>query len=210
MDIGQALGADGGISVQALTLYVPNKDRDCKEIGDQRRWVLAAAKLLARIGGGVTILPPAEGGWQNPNGGLVWESPVLVYTYVRPTEFRQLMPGLREFLHTLGREMNQGEVAVEFDGLLYRITTFDEDGDPSWPNKARPIGKSKTRRQRTSALGSTNWNRRSAYGRPARQHRSPPFDIRRSRCSAGSSKRNWCLRAGAHGGPGPWSRDVCR
>ena len=69
MDIGHALGADGGISVQALTLYVPNKDRDGREFGDQRRWVLAAAQLLARIGGGVTILPAAEGGWQNPDGG---------------------------------------------------------------------------------------------------------------------------------------------
>lgn len=150
MDIGHVLGADGGISVQALTLYVPNKDRDGREFGDQRRWVLAAAQLLARIGGGVTILPAAEGGWQNPDGGLVWESPVLLYTYIRPTEFRLLMPELREFLHKLGRETNQGEVAVEFDGRLYRITTFDEDGDPSWPNKTRPIGRSKTRRRRTT------------------------------------------------------------
>jgi hypothetical protein len=150
MDLGHALGADGGISVQALTLYVPNKDRDGKEIGDQRRWVLAAAELLARIGGGVTILPPAEGGWQNPAGGLVWESPVLVYTYVRPAEFRALLPELRAFLHALGRETNQGEVAIEFDGRLYRITTFDERGDPSWPNETRAIGRSKTRRRRTS------------------------------------------------------------
>jgi hypothetical protein len=149
MHIGNALGADGGISVQSLTLYVPNKDRDGREIGDQRRWVLEAAQLLARIGGGVTILPPVEGGWQNPNGGLVWESPVLVYTYVRPAEFRQLMPDLRQLLHRLGRETNQGEVAVEFDGRLYRITNFDEGGDPSWPNKNRPIGESKTRRRRT-------------------------------------------------------------
>lgn len=150
MDIGQFLGADGGTSVQSLTLYVPNKDRDGNEIGDQRRWVLAAAQLLARIGGGVTILPPAEGGWQNPDGGLVWESPVLVYTYVRPIEFRALVPELREFLHRLGRETNQGEVAVEFDGRLFRITTFDEGGDPSWRNKARHTGRSKTRRRRTS------------------------------------------------------------
>ena len=34
MDLGDILGADGGISVQALTLYVPNKDRDGNEIGD--------------------------------------------------------------------------------------------------------------------------------------------------------------------------------
>jgi hypothetical protein len=66
MDIGHTLGADGGISVQALTLYVPNKDRDGKEIGDQRRWVLAAAQLLARIGGGVTIFTPCRGRMAEP------------------------------------------------------------------------------------------------------------------------------------------------
>ncbi len=62
MDLADALGVDGGISVQSLTLYIPNKDRTGREIGDQRRWVLQAAELLARIGGGVTIMPPAEGG----------------------------------------------------------------------------------------------------------------------------------------------------
>ncbi len=97
MDIGRALGADGGISVQALTLYIPNKDRAGNEIGDQRRWVLQAAQLLARIGGGVTIMPPAEGGWLHPDGTVIWENPVLVYCYVRPDELRAAMVGLRQF-----------------------------------------------------------------------------------------------------------------
>jgi hypothetical protein len=33
---------------------------------------------------------------------------------------------LRAFLHRLGRETRQGEIAFEFDGQFFRITTFDE------------------------------------------------------------------------------------
>lgn len=124
--LGEALGASDQTSVQVLTLYIPNKDRHNKEIGNQRKWVLEAAGILAPIGGGVTVMPPAEGGWVDPAGGIVWESPVLVYSFVKPQQFSEAVPALREFLHRLGRETNQGEVAFEFDGWFYRITEFDE------------------------------------------------------------------------------------
>lgn len=82
--------------------------------------------LLARIGGGVTIMPPAEGGWfDTENDRVIWERPVVVYTYVKPDLFLKRLADLRVFLHRLGREANQGEVAVEFDGAFYRITKFD-------------------------------------------------------------------------------------
>lgn len=57
LDLGQALGADGSPSHQVLRLYIPDRGRDGQEIGDQRRWVLLAASLLARIGGGVNDAP---------------------------------------------------------------------------------------------------------------------------------------------------------
>jgi hypothetical protein len=111
-----------------LTLYIPDRDEDGNPLPDQRRWALEAAELLARIGGGVTIMPPVEGGWVNDSGQLVWERPVLAYTFIRPTPFRKLLPDLREFLHRLGRETHQGEVAFEFDGRFYRIRQFDPFG----------------------------------------------------------------------------------
>ena len=125
MKLDEDLGATGGISIQCLTLYIPDRDRDGSEIGNQRRWVMEAADLLARIGGGVTIMPPVEGGWFNESGEIIWEKPILVYTYIRPEAFRRFLPELRSFLHTLGTETNQGEVAFEFDGRFYRITKFD-------------------------------------------------------------------------------------
>jgi len=125
VDLSAEVGADGRVSVQCLTLYIPERDRDGRVLRDQRRWVLEGADLLAHIGGGVTIMPPVEGGWLNEAGEIVWENPILIYTFIRPSEFLNLLPNLRAFLHKLGRDTRQGEVAFEFDSQFYRITRFD-------------------------------------------------------------------------------------
>lgn len=126
MDLAAALGASEAISVQVLALYIPSKDRTGRELGTQRKWVLEAAWLLATIGGGVTVMPPAEGGWfDEERHRVIWEEPVLVYTYIKPEPFLRRLENLREFVHRLERETNQGEVVVEFDGHFYRVTSFD-------------------------------------------------------------------------------------
>ena len=124
VDVGQVLGAEPSTSVQQLTLYIPNKDKEGEELGNQRKWVLEAAQLLAEIGGGVSIFPPMEGGWINEDGEIIWENPVLIYTFINEGPFLSMLPELREFLHRMGRETNQGEVGLEFDGEFYRICNF--------------------------------------------------------------------------------------
>lgn len=126
MDFATALGVDHGISAQCFTIYVPDKDRNGNEIGNQRRWVLEALELLGEINGGATAMPPSEGVWRNDAGNVISEHPVVVYSYVVPEPFLAGLPRLREFLHRMGRETNQGEIAFEFDGCFYRIRTFDE------------------------------------------------------------------------------------
>ncbi|MBL4846499.1 MAG: hypothetical protein JKY65_13310 [Planctomycetes bacterium] len=127
LDLAQALGAEDQTSVQVLTLYIPSKDRLDQDLANQRRWVMEAAEILAQIGGGVTILSPVEGGWVGEVGEIVWETPVVLYTYVRPDELIATLPHLRRFLHRMGRETGQGEIAFEFDGSFYRILSFDEE-----------------------------------------------------------------------------------
>ena len=125
LDLDDALGAEAEHGVQALTLYISDKDRTGIEYGSQRRWVLDAAKLLAEMGGGVTILPPVEGGWFDPvHQTMIWERPVILYTYVRPSAFLEKLPALRDFVHRLGKETAQGEVVVEFDRQFFRVTDF--------------------------------------------------------------------------------------
>lgn len=123
----EAFGASEQSSVQVLTVYVPNKDRHGKELPDQREWVRKVADLLAHIGGGVTIMPPVEGGWLREDGVIIWEQPVLVYTYIQADAFEEHLPELRRLLHQMGRETDQGEVAVEFDRVFYRIHHYDEE-----------------------------------------------------------------------------------
>jgi hypothetical protein len=125
VDLAAALGSDAGVSTQCFAIYIPNKDRSGQEIGNQRLWVLEAIRLLSEVNGGATAMPPVEGGWMNDEMQIIWENPVVVYSFVRPDEFLQALPKLREFLHRMGRDTNQGEVAFEFDGRFYRIRKFD-------------------------------------------------------------------------------------
>lgn len=125
VDLTASIGSDGGVSAQCFTVYVPNKDRQGQEIGNQRKWVLEAIRLLCEINGGATAMPPVEGGWLSDEGEVIWENPVIVYSFIRPDEFLTNLVRIREFLHRMGRETNQGEIACEFDGRFYRIREFD-------------------------------------------------------------------------------------
>jgi hypothetical protein len=126
LDFAAFFGTETDTSTQAFSIYVPNKDREGKEIGDQRRWVLEALHLLGSVGGGATAMPPVEGVWANAEGEFVWENPVIVYSYIKADAFLAHLSEVRSFLHKMGRETRQGEIAFEFDGRFYRIREFDE------------------------------------------------------------------------------------
>ena len=125
IDIGMELGATDAASTQRLMLYLPNKDRLGNELPDIARWATEAQGLLAQIGGGATAFPPAEGTWIPPDGEPLWEQTRMIYSFILPDRFRELLRNLREFLHRFGRETNQGEVVVEFDGRFFRIREYD-------------------------------------------------------------------------------------
>src|SRR5438874_1144111 len=109
IDLVAALGSDPGVSTQCLSIYIPNKDRNGEEIGNQQKWVLEALHLLTEVNGGATAKPPVEGAWLNDEGEIIWEHPVVVYSYLRSDAYIESLPRVREFLHRMGRETNQGE-----------------------------------------------------------------------------------------------------
>ncbi len=124
LDLGEYLGAESD-AFEVLALYIPDRDRLGKEIGNQRQWVLEGANLLCRIGGGVTIEPAVEGGWYDEvRDATIWECPIRIFTYIKPEAFERLLPELKAFVRRLGRETNQGEVAVELADVFYRIREF--------------------------------------------------------------------------------------
>jgi hypothetical protein len=125
LDLGKELGADEGYSSQRLTLYIPNKDKSGGKITSVKKWIAEARELLSQIGGGATAYPPADGNWINEEGENLWEQTRIVFCYIYPDRLRAKSTELREFVHRFGRETNQGEVVVEFDGLFWRIRRFD-------------------------------------------------------------------------------------
>jgi len=125
VDIAAMMGAETP-SNHVFAVYVPNKDLDGIEIGNQRKWVLDAVDLLGRINGGATSFP-TEGSWLNPDTNrAIFDHPVYVFSFIKDGKsFIDRLPEIRSFLHRMGRETNQGEVAFEFDNTFYRITKFD-------------------------------------------------------------------------------------
>jgi hypothetical protein len=125
LDLAAELGAQDNYSTQCFTIYIPNKDKNGKEFGNQRKWVLEALGLLTELNGGATAMPPPEGVWGSDEGELIWEHPVVVYSFIRGDLFFESLARVREFLHRMGRETNQGEVAVEFQRQFFLIREYD-------------------------------------------------------------------------------------
>ncbi len=67
------------------------------------------------------------GGDDARGGTLVADEPTVVTCYAAPEDITDEALGrVRSFLHRLGREANQGEVGIVFDGAYYGITEYDE------------------------------------------------------------------------------------
>jgi len=124
-DLAAVVGAAESAAIQRLTLYIPSRDKDGRDF-DPSPWVEEALRLLSKIGGGATAMPPVDGAWLNPETSeLIREKVVLVYTFIDPDQFEATLDELRAFLHRLGRETDQGEIVFEFDDRLFKIRDYD-------------------------------------------------------------------------------------
>lgn len=134
----EIVGTEEESSIQQLTLYIPSKDKNGKEVPNILDWIKESRKLLTFIGGGATALPPADGTWLSPeikietvtdlkDEDVIWEKTTIIYTYIKADSFLKSLRALRNFLHRFGRETNQGEVVFEFDGKFFRISNFDRN-----------------------------------------------------------------------------------
>lgn len=126
LGLSEILGTEEAPSKQQLVLYIPDKDKNGKQIKHLNQWIKEAREMLTKIGGGAIAFPPADGTWFNPEKNrIIWEKTKIIYTYIYSDKFEKNITLLREFLHRFGRETNQGEVVLEFDGKFYRIRKYD-------------------------------------------------------------------------------------
>lgn len=108
-------------------LFVPSRDKNGVELADHHQWVEAAAKLMGRLFGGSTIMPPARGAWLNPETDeLIMEDVVLVHSYTESAQATEpdVLEEIGRFVHRLGKETNQGEIGIVLNNVFHRIRNF--------------------------------------------------------------------------------------
>ena len=72
-------------------------------------------------------MPPAKGMWYNPETKeIVKEDPILVHAYAseKDSEDESKVATIGSFCRRMGRETNQGEVALIIDGVFHRMRNF--------------------------------------------------------------------------------------
>jgi hypothetical protein len=124
----RALGASHPLGTAHLMIFVPSADRNGKKLKGPS-WTRPALRVLGRLFRGATAYPEGLGVWRDDQAGgkLVFDDTTIVFSYVAPKDLTRTALGeLREFLHRLGRETNQGEVGLVMDGHYIGITDFDE------------------------------------------------------------------------------------
>ena len=121
--VGKKLGAGPPAGTLQITLFVPTVDREGRllDTGDREYyWREEALKVFGKLFRGATAFPPGRGVWRDDERGgeLVFEDTILVTSYIDPNMLTDAaLKTLREFLHRLGRETNQGEVGIVVGGM---------------------------------------------------------------------------------------------
>ena len=72
-----------------IVLFVPSVDREERSI-DQEGWTRKSLEFLARLFGGATAFPRAQGVWRDDERGgrLVWDEPVIVHCYASEVDLK--------------------------------------------------------------------------------------------------------------------------
>lgn len=110
-----------------VTLFVPSQTRDGDPI-DHKFWRTQALEAMTSLFGGATAIE-CEGAWRDDDrGGSVKTEKVsaVVSLMTKSTWNSATVWVLREFLHRMGREANQGEVGLIVDNVYFPIREFDK------------------------------------------------------------------------------------
>jgi hypothetical protein len=131
--VSTVIGHEGVLGSEAepngilFVLFIPSRDKFGIDLSDNEMWADAAGRLLSELFGGATQMAPAKGMWFNEETGqIIVEEIILIHSYAKPSHVSdegrlRLLAG---FLHRMGKETNQGEVAIVVDNVFHRIRKF--------------------------------------------------------------------------------------
>lgn len=90
-----------------------------------------ALELFAQVFGGATAYPKAQGIWRDTErgGALIKDEPVIIHCYMTPEAIADKgnQAELGRFCRRMGREMNQGEIALVIGDEYFAITDYSEE-----------------------------------------------------------------------------------
>jgi len=128
--LAKLLGASEEPSVQVLTLYLPDKDKDGKPIKNLNKWITEAQKVLSAIGGGCTSMAPADGTWFNPeNKNIVFEKTVIMYTYIDPDLLKKTLKFLENSCTGLAEKRTRVKLHLSLMGSFTVSGNMIKRGD---------------------------------------------------------------------------------
>jgi hypothetical protein len=108
--------ATGANKDELVVIYIPSADRDGASLGKevQIHWVRESLRALGKTLGGGTAFPRGLGVWRDDErgGNLVWDKPVIVQCYTTSTDLDAAGEEIIKFAKRMGRETNQGAVAL--------------------------------------------------------------------------------------------------
>jgi hypothetical protein len=110
-----------------VTLFVPSQTRDGVPI-DHDVWRDQAMEVMAGLFGGATAIA-CQGAWRDDErgGAILMERNSTVQSYMAKSAWNKTTAAaLAKFLHRMGRESSQGEIALVVNGVFFPIREFNK------------------------------------------------------------------------------------
>lgn len=110
---------------QFITVFVPSLTRDKVPI-DHNAWKIQAVKIMSKLFGGSTVIPGYGGWYDEEDNEVKTEDISMVVSFISNEECnKENMDELKQFLHKMGKETEQGEIGILLGNTFYRIREFE-------------------------------------------------------------------------------------